>query len=600
MPAPHSARPVNGVGWAGGKGRKAREYAYAWPGGSRARPSSGNACINTQMRLPLVSIPARTGVWPLGSTPAAGTAPPLLRFANALTIPSDGEYGLAIVGQGEGRRRLIQALLSKHRFYPQSPAPGIFPYTYHWTQQTKLPGSTDREAPPAIRHLTFSKPSHNGEFTDYTARYGALQEEDKDTLLEFFQESLFPAPTDQAIDAVASILGIQHLLSLPLVALSSGQTRRARIAAGLLARPRLLILEDPFAGLDVQSRRQIAGMLGAVNSGSQTLGTEGDAMRLVLSLRGTGAVGMPGYVTHVARVMAGQVEMLEKKEYVDRLQAESETQHVVPDGPAVNRERAAGLADPLVDAQNVFIAYGDKRVLDDVSWQIRPGDRWHLQGSNGSGKTTLLSLILGHHPRSFSLPAERLTLFSRPRRSLATPTLRRLIGHASPEIFAAFPRGMGLGAGEVVGTGYEGVFARRKMTPAQRERIMSLLRPFKDLLVVRAFTATTTAAAAADDLKRIYDTDFSHFPPSQQALLLFLRAIVARPSLLILDEASQGMDEESWARCRALLEREWQEMARTGQEQAVVVVSHWEEEVPWAAGQGQVLRLHDGRVVQAS
>lgn len=61
----------------------------------------------SQMRLPLVSIPARTGVWPLGSTPAAGS-PPLLRFANALTIPSDGDYGLAIVGEGEGRRRLVQ------------------------------------------------------------------------------------------------------------------------------------------------------------------------------------------------------------------------------------------------------------------------------------------------------------------------------------------------------------------------------------------------------------------------------------------------------------------------------------------------------------
>ena len=61
----------------------------------------------SQMRLPLVSIPARTGVWPLGCPPAAGTTP-LLRFANALTIPSDGEYGLAIVGEGEGRRRLVQ------------------------------------------------------------------------------------------------------------------------------------------------------------------------------------------------------------------------------------------------------------------------------------------------------------------------------------------------------------------------------------------------------------------------------------------------------------------------------------------------------------
>lgn len=134
---------------------------------------------------------------------------------------------------------------------------------------------------------------------------------------------------------------------------------------------------------------------------------------------------------------------------------------------------------------------------------------------------------------------------------------------------------MGLSAGEVVGTGYEGVFARRKMTTEQRERIMRLLEPFVDLLAVRSRAKASEATMDADS---IYETDFSHFPPSQQALLLFLRAIVARPALLILDEASQGMDEESWARCRALLEKEWEEMARGQGEQAVVVVSHWEEE----------------------
>jgi ABC-type multidrug transport system ATPase subunit len=171
---------------------------------------------------------------------------------------------------------------------------------------------------------------------------------------------------------------------------------------------------------------------------------------------------------------------------------------------------------------------------------------------------------------------------------------------------------MGLSAGEVIGTGYEGVFARRKMTTEQRGRIMQLLEPFKDLLAVRSRTKT---AEENVDTERIYETDFSHFPPSQQALLLFLRAIVARPALLILDEASQGMDEESWARCRALLEKEWEEITQGQGEQAVVVVSHWEEEaslcvlglvrmltallqVPWEAGQGQVLRLHDGKVVQ--
>lgn len=59
------------------------------------------------MKLPLVAIPPRTAVLPLGSL-STSTAAPLLRFVNGLTIPSDGDYGLAIVGEGEGRRRLIQ------------------------------------------------------------------------------------------------------------------------------------------------------------------------------------------------------------------------------------------------------------------------------------------------------------------------------------------------------------------------------------------------------------------------------------------------------------------------------------------------------------
>lgn len=187
--------------------------------------------------------------------------------------------------------------------------------------------------------------------------------------MQFFKESLYPAPTHEAIDAVASILGIQHLLSLPLVALSSGQTRRSRIAAGLLAQPRMLILEDPFAGLDVQSRKQIADMLGAVNDGSQGLSGSSagnDTMRLVLALRGTGAVGMPEYVTHVARVMGGEVETLEKEEYVDRLQTEGEKHHVVPEVSA-RQERATAQVVPVVDAQNVSIAYGEKKASTDAA-----------------------------------------------------------------------------------------------------------------------------------------------------------------------------------------------------------------------------------------
>ncbi len=229
-----------------------------------------------------------------------------------------------------------------------------------------------------------------------------------------------------------------------------------------------------------------------------------------------------------------------------------------------------------------------------MSWSIQPNSRWHLQGSNGSGKTTLLSLLLGHHPRSFSLPEDALQIFRKPRRQIATPTLRKMIGHASPEIFAAFPRGMGLSAGEAIATGYEGVFSRRRVGRDQQERVLALLERFQDLL--EPAVPRRTREQSASITRAIYNTDFAQYTPNLQALLLFLRAVVTRPQLLVLDEASQGMDEATWARCKALLEQEWAEIASSGDNQAVVCVSHWEEEVPWEVQQGDVLRLRDGQV----
>lgn len=198
----------------------------------------------------------------------------------------------------------------------------------------------------------------------------------------------------------------------------------------------------------------------------------------------------------------------------------------------------------------------------------------------GSGKTTLLSLILGHHPRSYSLPAESLTLFYKPRRSTPTITLRSMIGHTSPEIFASFPRGMGLTASEAIGTGYEGIFSRRNLTAEQKERVHQLLDPFVPLL-------RTNSGQSREEISR---RPFAHFTPPQQVLLLFLRALVGKPPLLILDEPSQGMDEAIWTKCCQVLHEEWQRYP----DQAVIVVSHYDDEVPWKKGRGKVLRLNDG------
>jgi ABC-type molybdenum transport system ATPase subunit/photorepair protein PhrA len=66
---------------------------------------------------------------------------------------------------------------------------------------------------------------------------------------------------------------------------------------------------------------------------------------------------------------------------------------------------------------------------------------------------------------------------------------------------------------------------------------------------------------------------------------------VGRPGLVILDEPSQGVDEAMWARCVELLRKEWAERP----EMCTVVVSHYEDEVPWGKGEGKVMRLVDGK-----
>lgn len=132
---------------------------------------------------------------------------------------------------------------------------------------------------------------------------------------------------------------------------------------------------------------------------------------------------------------------------------------------------------------------------------------------------------------------------------------------------------MGLSALEAVGSGFEGIFSRRNLTSEQKERVKYLLGQFKDLLKPSSLSGKPSPDVT---VLEIANRNFAHFTPPQQGLLLFLRAIVRKPKLLILDEPSQGMDEVIWERCKGLLEKEWED---EGKGMAVIVVSHYEDEV---------------------
>ena len=61
----------------------------------------------------------------------------------------------------------------------------------------------------------------------------------------------------------------------------------------------------------------------------------------------------------------------------------------------LKRTAVSRLGKQVVDLVGVTERFGDRTVIDDVTWLIGPGDRFGILGENGSGKTTLLNLIRG-------------------------------------------------------------------------------------------------------------------------------------------------------------------------------------------------------------
>ncbi|KAM0793269.1 hypothetical protein ACM66B_000731 [Microbotryomycetes sp. NB124-2] len=420
-----------------------------------------------------------------------------------------------------------------------------------------------------------------GDFDDYTARYFHIREEDQLTVRQHLDAALplhvRQSKGDGIIDALAQQLRIDGLLDLPLVTLCNGQTRRARILRALLRGPELLILEEPFTGLDVDSRPQLASLLAALHSRRSP--------RMLWVLRPQDE--LPECVTHIALLgnKPGEVVLGPRQEMVSHprtqalFEAGARERHRVAQRKqqmrgqrAISAQRQGG--NELVALKNVNVAYGPRAVLQNIDWVIREGERWLLSGHNGSGKSTLLSVILGDHPRSFM---ENVTMFGRPRTNQATATIQAKIGHVSPEIANAFPRKYGPGAmtaRDAIVTGFDTVFFRRRPTQEQSVLVDELVAALEIPLLT----------------PKLLDTLFVELSPGEQSLVLLMRALVKKPPLLVLDEPFAGMDKDMVDHVKAFLND------KLDPKQAVVIVNHFEEEVPETVD--RILKLEEGKAVE--
>lgn len=303
--------------------------------------------------------------------------------------------------------------------------------------------------------------------------------------------------------------------------------------------------------------------------------------------------------------------------------------------------------EPLIEMNGVRVQYGDKTVLGNWSqevgrqlkeglhWTVRRGQRWIILGPNGSGKTTLLSLITSDHPQAYAMPMKmfgrsRIPQLGKPGVSLFE--LQSRMGHSSPEIHAFFPRQMTVRAA-VESAFAETFLSKPKLDYEKDLDISAILRFFKPELDLNAAVTTKedpprvssqTSKELFPKLTRSgqqfipadYDVEyadnctFGELSTSQQRLVLFLRAIIHKPDIIILDEAFSSMPASMRDKCINFLEigehgrnRASTAMRRTSSQdtwlkgfnidssaparhhglsddQALIMISHVKEEIP--------------------
>jgi molybdate transport system ATP-binding protein len=456
----------------------------------------------------------------------------------------------AVVGLvGSGKTSFAEVLLGH---YPLSAGSIRYPFL-----DRRSDGGPAVWPADVIRHVTFKEDSWLFSYAQhyYQQRFNFIEARDDRTVDAFLRYRT--NATDETIATAAAQLGIDELRPLSLIKLSSGQIRRARIARALLARPELLILDEPFLGLDVAGRGEVTAVLGNLVAAGQ---------RVLLITRPD---ELPDWVTHVLELDRLAVSFSGRRpEFVARQPA-----HVKPPfAPGTSglrpdaRPLKATAGEPIIEMRKVGVRYGERVVLGDVTWTVRAGERWAVLGPNGSGKTTLLSLICADHPQAYS---NELYLFGQRRGSGESIwDIKRQIGLVSPELHLYFSEP--LTAGRTAATGFFDTMTARPTTPEQDARVRELFADF--------------------GIAPLFERAFVRLSTGEQRLVLLIRALIKDPPLLVLDEPFQALDAATIRRAREYLD------TRLRPEQTVLFVTHYAGEIPRSVNRR--LRLEEGYVVE--
>lgn len=393
------------------------------------------------------------------------------------------------------------------------------------------------------------------------------------------QDILLKEKTDEKeLEEIITQLNLSEKLQQPVIELSNGEGKRLQLALALLTKPDIIILDQPFIGLDTATRSELHRLIEKIKA-------KGITVILI-----TTSDEIPECTDQIFFLDKGILKMLKKDEQITVEEANNKHEFLDWENLKELSVSTHQLFEVAVQMNHVNIRFDDKIILDDVSWRVKRGEHWALLGHNGSGKSTLLSLINADNPQVY---LNDVWLFDQKRgNGESIWEIKKKIGYVSPEMHNNVLRGSSYIQSQAMAKNdYSlGGFSQDKTTCF--EMVSSGLHD-----QVGSSTRLTTLQQKivmywmeALDISALKQKPFYKTSLGQQRLLLLARSLVKNPPVLILDEPCQGLDKQQTQRFTSIVDEVCSHVEKT-----LIYVSHYNSELPRCIE--HTLMLEKGKVI---
>ena len=454
---------------------------------------------------------------------------------------NDGEQ-LAIVGpNGGGKTMLVNILTGSHPLLMRDPEYDFSP-------------SPSKSVSDNIKYITFRDAYGGDNDKAYYLQQRWNQTEIDDTTPTVAQKldaayKLAGEDNEQRRafrDKLYDMFNMRVLLDKHIILLSSGELRKLKLTETLFSQPRVLIMDNPFIGLDAGTRDQLKELFATI--------VKDNPIQIILVLSKTDDI--PSFITHIVEVKDRHVgKKMTREDYLasqvptPSQVLEASKAEAIRNLPYNNKEYHT---HEVAKLNHVSIRYGSRTILKELDWTVRNGERWALSGQNGAGKSTLLSLICADNPQSYACD---ISLFGIPRGTGESIwDIKKHIGYVSPEMHRAYQKD--IAAIRIVASGLKdsvGLYA--KPSAEEYETCRFWLSVF--------------------GLEGKENTTFLKLSSGEQRLVLLARAFVKDPELLILDEPLHGLDNNNRMLVKNVIDTFMQRENKT-----LIMVTHYVEELP--------------------